>query len=888
MRQINAAIPFVVSLFLLTTIASGAVSKKTNPEVMTKANRITIPFVENKGQLEDANILFYSNIFVGRVSVNKDASIGYELGSSKAGNEKQHQQIKERLGGALKPLPSGGQKATAKISHFRGKDPEKWIKDLPTFNTVDMGEVYKGIRLNLQAHANNVEKIFHVQPGADPKTIQLNVEGADGLQLTQKGELEVKSGTRSMRFTRPVAYQYIDGKKTTVDVSYAVSKKSYGFQVATYDQSKELIIDPLITAIFQGTSDEYTMPKCMAADSQGNIYVAGHSASQLVVFKFDSRLETLLGSALFGSGTWSRDGNPGVYDIKIDGQDAVYIVGGTEDENFPVTEGSFDTVLQSGGDYYFDADGFVIKYNAELNTILASTFIGEDGDDIAFGLAIGSNDDVYVVGGTKNPVNTASAAEDDIPFPTTPGAYDTSPGQYCKTKAFIARLDSGLQTLQASTLLGSNGQENGSDWTMNDSAFDVAIDADGNIVVAGRTRSADFPVTDNCADSSFQGESEAFVSKFDPDLEQLLASTFIGGANEEKANVLGIDANNDIVVAGWTESSDFPVVQGSYDTSYSVYEDGFVSRLNSELTAITASTFIGGSGTEQVRDMVIQGDGTVILCGGTGSSDFPVTENCHDGTFNGGNTDDFYEGDGFITIMDQALTTLIGSSYLGGRGDDHASAIIVNNNDIIVAGETRSSNFPYMIETTGYSDAFVCRFNADETPESLPSAGPGYWLSDESGFADRIYLDVNICDDGTFNGQWRMYFCTSLAGCWIADEFQPNPVSGTIDFDNAKGTIDIDDDCSNVPFVIFKQNDERLVLQINPGGTDSSCSVEDFWSFLYYQGECEAGTCPDSVDPAEDDPDPGGEDDQNDDGGGGGGCFVSTLPMFTSTEKGKR
>ncbi|XPS89205.1 uncharacterized protein Dvar_72240 [Desulfosarcina variabilis str. Montpellier] len=886
MGRVKPAVLSFIALIFLTTIASGAVSKKNEAEVITKVNRIKIPFVENKGQLEDSKTLFYSNTFIGRVSVNKDASIGYELGTSSGDKEKQHHSIREKLGGALKPLPSGEQKAFAKVSHFRGKDPAKWGRDLSTFNTVDMGEIYKGIRLNLQAHGNNVEKIFHVQPGADPQSIQLTVEGADALQLTPQGELEVTAGTRSMRFTRPVAYQHIEGKKKPVDVAYAVSKKSYGFQVAAYDRTKELIIDPLITAVFQGTTDECTMPKCMAADSQGNIYVAGHSAKQLVVFKFDSRLETLLGSALFSdSGTWSRDGNPSVYDIAIDSQDAVYLVGGTEDENFPVTEGSFDTALQRGDDYYFDADGFIIKYNADLNTILASTFIGEDGGDVAFGLAIDANDDVYVVGGTKNPVNSASAAEDDTPFPTTPGAYDTSPGQYCKTKAFIARLDSGLQTLQASTLLGSNGEENGNDWYVNDSAFDVVIDADGNIVVAGRTRSADFPVTDNCADASFQGESEAFAAKFDPNLQQLLASTFLGGANEEKANVLAIDANNEIVVAGWTKSSDFPVVQGNYDTSYSVYEDGFVSRLNSDLTAISASTFIGGSGTDQVSDMVIQDDGTVFLCGGTGSSDFPVTEDCHDGAFNGGNTDDFYEGDGFLTIMDQALTTLIGSTYLGGNSHDHAAAILANNDDILVAGETWSSDFPYMIETIGIttSDAFVCRFNADETPETLPSAGPGYWLSHETGSADSIHLDVNICDDGTFSGQWRMYYCISSTICSIADEFQPNPVSGTIDFDNSKGTIDIGDDCTNVPFVIFKQNEERLVLHINPGGTDSSCTVEDFWSELDYQGECEAGTC--ENDDVDDDDDNDNDNDDNDDGGGdgggggggSGGCFISAL-----------
>ena len=851
---------------------------------MTKANRITIPFVENKGQLEDSNVLFYSNTFVGRVSVNKDASIGYELGSSKAGKEKQHQQIQETLVGALKPLPSGGQKATAKVSHFRGKDPAKWVKDSSTFNTVDMGEVYKGIGLSLQAHGNNVEKIFKVQPGADPQSIQLTIQGADSLKLTPQGELEVKTGNGSMRFTRPVAYQHVDGKKAPVDVAYSVNGKSYGFQVAAYDRTKELIIDPLITAIFQGTTDRYTRPKCMAADSQGNIYVAGNSAEQLAVFKFDSHLETLLVSALIGSGGWSRDDDPSVYDIKIDSQDAVYLVGSTNNEDFPVTEGAFDTVFNGDGSF-FNGDGFIIKYNTDLNTILASTFIGEDGNDVAYGLAIDSNNDVYVVGGTINPVmNTLS---DNIPFPTTPGAYDTNPGPFQKSKVFIAQLDSGLQTLLASTLLGGNGDENGENYHINDCAYDVAIDAVGSIVVTGRTHSSDFPVTDNCVDAGFQGKSEAFVSKFDPNLQQLLASTFLGGANEEKANVLAIDGNNEIVVAGWTKSSDFPVVQGNYDTSYSAYEDGFVSRLNSELTAITASTFIGGSGTEQVRDMVIQSDGTVLLCGGTGSSDFPVTEDSHSGIFNGGNTDSFYQGDGFVTLMDKALTTLIESTYLGGSWHDHAAAILVNNNDIIVAGETNSGTFPYVIEITGYSDAFVCRFNADETPEPLPSGGPGHWLSNEVGSASKIYLDVNFCNDGTFKGIWRMHLCISSTICGIVEEDAPNPVTGMIDFENYIGTITLGDNCIDTPFVIYKQTADRLIIDINQDGVDGNCNMEDFRSFLYYQGECDAGTCEDSVDPVDDDPDPGGEDDpdpgdeddQSDDGGGGG-CFVSTSAAF--------
>ena len=162
-------------MFLFTEIASGAVLNKTDPNVLSKTNHITIPFVENKGQLKDPDTVFYSNTFAGRVSVNRDGSIGYHLVGNQAGQEKQLIEIREKFSGALKTSPSGGDKAIAKVSHFQGQDPDKWVTDIPTFNSVHMGEIYQGVSLKLQAHANNVEKIFFVHPGSDPKKIQRKV-----------------------------------------------------------------------------------------------------------------------------------------------------------------------------------------------------------------------------------------------------------------------------------------------------------------------------------------------------------------------------------------------------------------------------------------------------------------------------------------------------------------------------------------------------------------------------------------------------------------------------------------------------------------------------------------------------------------------------------------
>ncbi|MEJ2642357.1 MAG: hypothetical protein P8010_22595 [Desulfosarcinaceae bacterium] len=230
-----------VVLFLSAEIASGAVLKKTDPKILAKANRITIPFVKNKGQLENADILYYANTFAGRVTVNKDGSIVYRLSENERGKDYQALLVREMLGATSKNAPTGEHKAVAKANYFEGKDSQKWVTDIPTFNSVNMGAVYPGVSLKLQAHGNNVEKIFAVRPGVDPKRIRLDIDGAKALRMTTKGELEVHTGTGSLRFTRPVAFQWIDGIKTPVDIAYTVKGKSYGFKLAAYDTTKELI-----------------------------------------------------------------------------------------------------------------------------------------------------------------------------------------------------------------------------------------------------------------------------------------------------------------------------------------------------------------------------------------------------------------------------------------------------------------------------------------------------------------------------------------------------------------------------------------------------------------------------------------------------------------------
>jgi hypothetical protein len=855
-------------------LAYCAVSKKIDQKELAKASLITMPFMENKGQLKDANVLYYSNTFSGRVSVNNDGSISYSLPENRNGKGEWSDLIREQPMGALKKSPLAEKKAIAKVSQFPGRNRKTWAKDISAFEIINMGEIYDGICLKLKARGNNVEKFFYIRPGSDPKKIKVSIDGAQALKVNLEGELEIHTDSSAMRFSKPIAYQMVNGSKIAVDVEYDVKGTSYGFQIANYDREKELIIDPLITAFFFGESEETTEPSCMTTDSEGNIYVGGFSAGSFSIFKLDSRLEKVLSSVLFGDMMDDAEYriHANIYDIAIDKQNNIYVAGYTETGDFPVTDDAFDQVFEEVDQSSQHDEGFVTKFNSDLNDMIASTFIGAGHDDKAYALAIDKDGNVFVAGETVNPV-----FQDDevMPFPTTPDAYDTNPGVYLKTKAFVMKLDSQLHAMLSSTLLGYNGDANENDFLLDDIANELAIDASGNIVVAGVTESVAFPSTQGCADATMKGETEIFISKFDPNLQNLLASTFLGGLSDEKCNALAIDSSNNIYVAGWTKSSDFPVISGNYDTTYNIYEDGFVSKLDSNLTQIISSTFIGGDGADQVCDIFINGD-TILLAGGTGSADFPTTQNCHDRSFNGGESDSFYEGDGFITILDNSLSKCTVSTFLGGRSYDHISSILENNGDIVVTGETRSDNFPYVVEKKGYSDTFVCRFNSEEEPSPLPAAGPGRWQSEDStAIVNSVYLDIDICQDGTFSGISKIYYCNlGLHYCFISDEYsKPKPTSGNIDFKNNDGKISLFEDCKNMPFKIRKQTADRISIDIS---TDGLCESLDsgLIADIHFKGESESGKCKDTPNPDDTNPD---QNPEGSGGGGGGGCFLSSL-----------
>jgi len=585
--RLNFSTLVLISLSILlsfTYSAIGAVVKeKDKREILNKAYTLQIPFIENKGQIKGESVRYYAKTFGGTVFITKDGKLVYSLPKFEEKEKVKGWVIKEGLVGASISDVKGEHKAVTKVSYFKGKDPSNWKRNISTYNLVSLGEVYKGIGLKLKACGKNVEKLFYVKAGANPESIKIKIEGAKSLRVNEAGELEVETGLGVIKFTKPVAYQEISGKRVKVAAAYTLlsdSKHVYGFKVGSYDKKETLIIDPLLASTFIGGSD----------DDRG-------------------------------------------YSIALDGGGNVYITGYTESSDYPTTSGAYDESFNGG-----DHDVFVSRLNSSLSTLLASTFIGGSDNDCGKSIALDGGGNVYITGKTES-----------SDYPTTPGAYDESHNSDGDGDVFVSKLNSSLSSLLSSTFIGGSRYDSGNS---------IALDGGGNVYITGVTWSSNYPTTSGAYDESFNGgDHDVFVSRLNSSLSNLLASTFIGGSSEDYGNCIALDGDGNVYITGYTDSSNYPTTPGAYDESHNGYYDVFVSRLNSSLSNLLSSTFIGGSRYDCGLSIALDGDGNVYITGWTSSSDYPTTSGAYDESYNG-------NFDVFVSRLDSNLSKVSSLPWL--------------------------------------------------------------------------------------------------------------------------------------------------------------------------------------------------------------------------------
>jgi len=294
---------------------------------------------------------------------------------------------------------------------------------------------------------------------------------------------------------------------------------------------------------------------------------------------------------------------------------------------------------------------------------------------------------------------TGRTESDD--FPTTPGAYDeTFNGE---ADGFVSVLSPDLSELLYSTFLG------GSDW---DFVGGPVLDSEGNVYVAGSTKSHDFPTTPGAYDETHNVEDwyDAYISVLSPDLSELLYSTFLSGTGWNEIFSFALDSGGNVYVTGETGSGDFPTTPGAYNEEINGQFDAFVSALSPDLSELLYSTFLGGSSIDASwGGLALDSEGNVYVTGWTDSNDFPTTPDAHDETFNG-------RRDVFVSVLSPGLSELLYSTFLGGSNVEIPFSLALDSGgNVYVAGHTESNDFPttpgaYDETFNGEWDVFISKF----------------------------------------------------------------------------------------------------------------------------------------------------------------------------------
>jgi Tol biopolymer transport system component/subtilisin-like proprotein convertase family protein len=310
-----------------------------------------------------------------------------------------------------------------------------------------------------------------------------------------------------------------------------------------------------------------------------------------------------------------------------------------------------------------------------------STYLGGSGNDYAIGLEVDAAGSMYVLGVTPG-----------VGFPTLAG-FDTTPNG--SSDVFVSKFSS-AGALIYSTFYGGTGE---------DTTEALAVDGSGAVYVAGNTTGL-VPTTAGAFQTVRNG-AHIFAFKLASSGNALAYATYLGSpADNDFAWAIQADAAGAAYIGGNAASAGFPTTAGAFDRSFGGVADGFVTKLNPAGSALEFSTFIGGTGQDEIHGMALDAQGTIYATGITHScSDFPITAGVADATCVG--------GEGFITALQPTGAQLAFSTYAGGAGFDFVTDIVVSPAaEATIVGYTNSSDLPAQNFYAGGLDVFVARLVA--------------------------------------------------------------------------------------------------------------------------------------------------------------------------------
>lgn len=551
------------------------------------------------------------------------------------------------------------------VSYFIGSDPKKWRSGIPTYGKVTYAQIYPGVDLVFYGNQRQLEYDFVVAPGADPSRIAWRIDGARA-SVDTHGNLALHAPNGPATFKKPVLYQMDGDKKTSVEGSFAVAGNQVRFRLGQYDHSKALVIDPVLS---------YAS------------YLAGTGSDTIGI--------------AMGPGFLQAGASQG---IAVDSAGSAYVTGSTLSVDFP-TQTPYQSAppakLVDPGQW---ASAFVTKFSPDGSSLVYSTYLGGNGADHGYAIAVDSKGEAYVTGLTTSP-----------DFPITNGAYQTvcapipnnkgksSAASNCNSSdysVFVTKLNAAGTGLVYSTFLG--GYAN---WSY---AIGIAVDGAGRAYIAGNesdicstsyTFASCFPTTSDAViggdKTGGRSPQYAFAAVFDPTGAHLLYSTLFGGMDFECntgcgdtwATGIAVDANGYFYLAGETKAANLPTTPGVIQPngapldptgSYVQSDRGFIAKFSPVTSAggvsLAYATYLGGhtaNTSDYISGIAIDSASNAYIAGYTNSRDFPVTAGAYGTVCGLGGTC----AAAHVTKLNPSGSAILWSTYVGDSKQDGSDAV---------------------------------------------------------------------------------------------------------------------------------------------------------------------------------------------------------------------
>jgi hypothetical protein len=646
--------------------ASVAPSAPSTVSVSTAKRAATLPWVSNAGQW-DARAAFRAQNFAGATWVTHDGALVHQFNAPVTtldvvgDDSKRTSRLKssaanadwvltERfVGGNVRSI-IGAKPQITQVSYFVASRPDKQ-GNTSTFESVSLGEVYPGIAIELRAAKSNVEKLYTVSPGANPAHIRMHMDGARDLAILADGRLQAMTDHGPVAFTAPIAFQESDaGERTLVAVSYVLDPKTNQYGYSVADYDRTRAL----------TIDPLLASTYLGgSDSDNATAVAVHPGSGLV-----------------------------------------YVAGYTRSDNFPGTSGG--ALPTNTGNF----SAFVARLSPDLSILYSATYFGGSAGTITVANSIVINPNsgnVYIAGDTRSSTLPGTAGS-----PQTAYGGGTISGN---GDAFVAVFDASLGTLIRSSFHGGASDDGAQAMAYHPTTQDIYIG--GNTTGVNNLPG----VSGGAQAASGVGRPDCYVTRFNALLTQRLQSSYLSGSSGTVCDVNALAVHpisGAVLAAGTTNHPGLPgAASGAYTTISGSQTVAFVTRLNADLTAISASTYepVTGDAGRGLALAIHPTTGDVYL-GGTGSIGFTTGSAQPSG------------GSGFISRFSAGLATRYPATRVGPTSFNavvRALAYNASNGDIVAAGNvaggpwTAASNGVQTTYGGGDSDGFALRVNAGLT-----------------------------------------------------------------------------------------------------------------------------------------------------------------------------